>query len=450
MRRSRAAWIASLPPEARAALLDGLSANGLAAMPYLWPIWAHPDHQLEPEGAWQTWIILGGRGAGKTRAGAEWVRSRLEGATPLSGGVCQRFCLLGETIEQARGVMVEGESGIMAVSPPDRRPAFKKGMLVWPSGAVATIASASNPEALRGPQFDGAWSDELAKWRRCREAWEMLQFCLRLGEDPRQLVTTTPRNNPVLIELLAAAGTVVTRAGTAVNRAHLAPGFIERLETQHGGTALARQEIAGELVSERDGALWRPSMIDSARVDAEAVPPLDRVVVAVDPPASAGAAADACGIVVVGVEKSGAPRDWQIYVIADETVQGLGPDGWARAAAAAYERHGACRLVAEVNQGGAMVEAVMRQVAPNIAFKAVHAARGKLLRAEPVAALYEQGRVHHVGAFAALEAEMCAYVGPEKGIGRQSPDRMDALVWAVTELVLRPGSEPGKPGIRGL
>ncbi|MEM9765956.1 MAG: terminase family protein [Pseudomonadota bacterium] len=432
--------------------MDGLSDNALAAMPYVWSLWAHPGHQVAPEGDWHTWVILGGRGAGKTRAGAEWVRSRMEGPTPMAAGACRRFCLLGETVDETRAVMVEGDSGILAVSPPDRRPVFKsdRGLLVWPNGAEAMIASAANPEALRGPQFDGAWSDELAKWRRCREAWEMLQFCLRLGSDPRQLVTTTPRDNPVLIELIGGEGCVVTRAPTAANRANLAPGFVERLEARHGGTALARQELAGEIVAGREGALWQPSMIDAARLGPDEVPPLDRVVVAVDPPASTGAGADACGIVVAGLRRIGRPGDWRLYVLADETVQGLSPERWARAAASAYERHGAGRLVAEVNQGGAMVEAVMRQVAPNVAFRGVHASRGKVLRAEPVAALYEQGRVHHIGAFAALEAEMCAYAGPGAGGGRKSPDRLDALVWAVTELVLAPDAGGGEPAIRTL
>ncbi|MEM6488016.1 MAG: terminase family protein [Pseudomonadota bacterium] len=423
-------------------------------MPWLWELWAHPDHQLAPEraedgGDWHTWVILGGRGAGKTRAGAEWVRSRIEGPTPLAPGPCRRFCLLSETMDEARAVMVEGESGILAVSPPDRRPVFKRGeaKLVWPNGAEAVIASAANPEALRGPQFDGAWSDELAKWRRCEEAWSMLQFCLRLGQDPRQLVTTTPRDNPVLLALLAAPGVAVTRAGTAANRAHLAPGFVERLMARHGGTWLGRQEIDGEVVQGREGALWTPGGIDAAREDA--APPLDRVVVAVDPPAGAGAGADACGIVVAGVARHGPPSAWRVYVLADESVQGLGPAGWARAAATAFERWDADRVVAEVNQGGALVEAVLRQVAPQIAYRAVHASRGKRARAEPVAALYEQGRVHHVGAFPALEAEMCGYGGPGGTAGR-SPDRMDALVWAVTELVLAPDAAPGAPRVRRL
>ncbi|MGF1550894.1 MAG: DNA-packaging protein [Paracoccaceae bacterium] len=426
--------------------MEGLSANALAALPWLWELWAHPLHQRPPEGDWRVWVVMGGRGAGKTRAGAEWVRARVEGATPLAGGSCRRVCLVGETLDQARAVMVEGESGMLAVSPPDRRPVFKadRGLLIWPNGAEARLASAANPEALRGPQFDAAWSDELAKWRRCREAWEMLQFCLRLGDDPRQIVTTTPRDNDVLRELLADPATAVTRAGTSANCANLAPGFVEALEARHAGTMLGRQELDGELVEAVEGALWRPSLIEAAR--AEAAPALDRVVVAVDPPVTAGRAADECGIVVAGLAEAARPAERQVYVLADESVAGLGPEGWARAVAAAYERWRADRVVAEVNQGGDLVESVLRQVAPDLPYRAVRATRGKRARAEPVAALYEQGRVFHVGRLDALEAQMCRYAGSGAG-GGPSPDRLDALVWAVTALVQ--GTE-GAPRVRRL
>ncbi|MEL6208603.1 MAG: terminase family protein [Pseudomonadota bacterium] len=425
--------------------LDDLSPNALAAMPWLWELWAHPEHQLAPQGDWDIWVILGGRGAGKTRAGAEWVRARVEGATPLAPGRCRRVCLLGETLEQARGVMVEGESGLMAVSPPDRRPKWRasENRLVWPNGAEGQVFSAANPEALRGPQFDAAWSDELAKWRRGREAWEMLQFCVRLadreGAAPRQVVTTTPRDVAVLHEVLDQPGTAVTRAGTAANRAHLAPGFVERLELRHAGTSLARQEIAGEIVRGRDGALWTPAMIEAARV-AE-VPTLSRVVVAVDPPVTSGSSADECGIVVAGIAGDRA------YVLSDESLAGATPRQWAEAAVAAYDLYGADRLVAEVNQGGDLVENVVRQVAPSVSYRGVHATRGKRLRAEPVAALYEQGRVHHAGCFALLEDQMTDYAGPGTGAAK-SPDRLDALVWAITDLML--GAPGGAPRLRRL
>ncbi len=450
MTKSPAAWIASLPEAARTAFLDSLSENAFRALPYLWRVWAHPDHQLAPEGDWRVWVILGGRGAGKTRAGAEWVRAMVEGPGPRDPGRARRVCLLGETIEQARAVMVEGESGLLACSPPDRRPTLiaSRNRLVWPNGAEATIASAANPESLRGPQFDAAWSDELAKWRKCREAWDMLQFCLRLGDDPRQVVTTTPRDNPVLREILADPGTVTTRAGTAANARHLAPGFVAALEARYGGTALGRQELDGALLEAPEGALWTPRLIDAARV--AAAPELDRVVVAIDPPVTSKDTSDACGLVVAGirhVRSEGEPDVPHVYVLADRSRARQTPRDWAGRAAEAFHAFGADRVVAEVNQGGDLVEQVLRQVAPEISFRAVRATRGKRLRAEPVAALYEQGRIHHVGAFPELEAEMCRFTQKNAG-GIKSPDRLDALVWALTDLVL--DREPGRPRARRL
>lgn len=443
MKKSLAAWLASQPEAQAAAFLDQLSGNALAALPYLWEVWAHPQHQIPPEGPWTTWVILGGRGAGKTRAGAEWVRSQVEGARPRDPGRARRLALLGETIDQARAVMVEGDSGILACSPPDRRPEWKASehKLIWPNGAEAMVVSAANPEALRGPQFDGAWCDELAKWRRCRDAWDMLQFCLRLGQNPRQLVTTTPRDNPVLVEILEAAGTVVTHAATEANRANLAGGFVERLAARYAGTALGRQELAGELIRGRTGALWTRGLIKTGG----RVPNFVRVVVAVDPPAGSSATSDECGIVVAGLA-AGSPCT--VWVLADLSVQGQSPQGWAEIAAEAYHRFEADRLVAEVNQGGDMVESIMRQVAPQISYRAVRATRGKRLRAEPVAALYEQGRVWHASPMPELEDQMCSFVANAAG-GGKSPDRLDALVWALTDLVLLGDSTPD-PRVRRL
>ena len=433
MRKSSIGYLASLPDEGRRAFLDSLSGNALRAMPWVWELWAHEGHQLAPAGDWQTWVILGGRGAGKTRAGAEWVRAQVEGATPLAPGRCRRIALLGETLEQVRAVMVEGDSGLLACAAPDRRPRLiaSQHKLVWENGAEAMLASATSYEALRGPQFDCAWSDELAKWKHAREAWDMLQFALRLGNDPRQIVTTTPRDNAVLIDILGAPETVVTKAATGANRAHLAPGFLERMEARYGGTWLGRQELGGELMRERAGALWTRGMIEAARgVD---VPALERIVVAVDPPVTSGAGSDECGIVVAGA------ADGEAWVLADHSARGLSPRGWAERAVEAYREFGADRLVAEVNQGGDLVETLVRQVDPSVAYRKVHATRGKRLRAEPVAALYEQGRVRHAGAFPELEDQLCQFEG-----GAKSPDRLDALVWALTDLLL----ETPKPAPR--
>jgi len=418
------------------------------ALPWLFEFWALP-HQLPPEGAWRTWVIMGGRGAGKTRAGAEWVRAQVEGAGPKDAGRARRVALVGETVDQVREVMVMGDSGILACSPPDRRPAWEatRKRLVWPNGAVAQVFSAHEPESLRGPQFDAAWADELAKWKRAEEAWDMLQFALRLGDAPRQVVTTTPRAVPVLKAILQNPSTVLTNAPTEANRAYLAASFLEEVRARYGGTRLGRQELDGEFLEDVEGALWSHRGIDACRVDR--APKLDRVVVAVDPAVSHGRGSDACGIVVAGAVTDGPPQDWRAYVLEDATVSAARPADWAKAALAAMERHGAERLVAEVNQGGDLVESVIRQIDPMVPYRALRAGRGKAARAEPVAALYEQGRVRHLPGLEALEDEMCRMT--VRGFaGDGSPDRTDALVWALTELMIRPAAAWRRPRLRGL
>lgn len=445
--RSGAAWLACAAPQEVDDFLGGLSDNALAALPWLFEFWALP-HQLPPEGDWKTWVIMGGRGAGKTRAGSEWVRAQVEGPTPDAPGRAQRVALVSETFDQARDVMVFGESGILACSPPDRRPVWEAGRrrLVWPNGATAQLYSAHEPEALRGPQFDAAWVDELAKWKKAEETWDMLQFALRLGQHPQQVVTTTPKNVAVLKRILGNASTVTTHAPTEANRAYLAESFLAEVEARYAGTRLGRQELEGLLLEDVEGALWTTSMLERCRV--EAAPRLSRIVVAVDPAVSSGAASDECGIVVAGVVSEGPVTEWRAYVLEDASVRG-GPLDWARAAVAAMQRHGAERLVAEVNQGGDLVESVIRQVDPLVPFRALRAGRGKGLRAEPVAALYEQGRVHHLRGLGALEEQMCrmSVAGYD---GRGSPDRLDALVWAIHELVIEPAASWRRPSVRGL
>lgn len=443
--RFGAAWLASQPAAVRDEFLDGLSEGGRIALPFLFEFWAHA-HQLPPEGDWRSWVILGGRGAGKTRAGAEWVRAQVEGALPLSKGRCKRLAIIGETFDQAREVMVMGDSGILACSPPDRRPEWKatRRCLVWPNGAEAMVFSASEPEALRGPQFDGAWVDELAKWKKARDTWDMLQFGLRLGDHPRVCVTTTPRNVDVLKELLELPSTVTTHAPTSVNAAYLAESFMAEVQARYAGSSLGLQELEGVLLTEVDGALWTRAMLDGLRV--EVMQGFDRVVVAVDPPAGDGKASDACGIIVAGIRRlpDGQP---EAVVLEDASVQGESPLGWATAAVAAARRWQADRVIAEVNQGGAMVEATLRQVDPLLPVKRVHARDGKAARAEPVAALYEQGRVRHAPGLSALEAQMCLMT-PTGFDGAGSPDRVDALVWAIGEL-MRLGQAPDQqPRVR--
>jgi phage terminase large subunit-like protein len=445
--KSGAAWLASATPEAVDEFLGGLSENALLSLPWLFEFWALP-HQLPPRGAWKTWVIMGGRGAGKTRAGSEWVRAEVEGAGPGDPGRSRRVALVGETIDQAREVMVMGQSGILACSPPDRRPEWNgsRQQLVWPNGAIAQVYSAHDPEALRGPQFDAAWVDELAKWKKGAEAWEQLQFALRLGRHPRQVVTTTPRNVGVLKAILKNPSTVITHAPTEANRAYLAESFLAEIQARYGGTRLGRQELEGVLVEDADGALWTTTMLDAARIER----PLEvsRVVVAVDPPVTATKKSDACGIVVVGADTRGDPRTWRAVVLEDASVTGASPEGWARAALAAMERHGADRLVAEVNQGGDLVEQMVRMIDPLVPYRAVHATRSKMLRAEPVAALYEQGRVAHVRGLGALEEQMCRMTA-QGWQGQGSPDRLDALVWALTDLMITPVAT-GRPSVRSL
>ena len=422
--------------------LKSLDDEALAALPYMFSFWAMP-HQVPPTGDWRTWIILGGRGAGKTRAGAEWVRNGVE------QGAKRRVGLIAETYEQAREVMVFGESGIIAISPDAMRPKWIAGrrMLEWPNGATAQVFSAQDSEALRGPQFDAVWVDEFAKWRKAADAWDMIQFCLRLGDAPQACVTTTPRNTNALKELLARPSTVKTHAKTQANRANLAADFLTEIEARYAGTRLGRQELSGELLTDVAGAMWTHGSLASVIV--RELPKLDRIVVAIDPPVTGHKNSDDCGIVVCGIKMDGPPQEWIAYVIEDATVSGASPNAWAKAAIAAMERHGADRLVAEVNQGGEMVETILRQEAPLVPFRAVRASKGKVLRAEPIAALYEQGRVRHVRGLGALEDQMCQMTtgGFE---GRGSPDRVDALVWALHDLMIVPAKAFTAPRVRTL
>src|SRR3989440_5243116 len=387
-------------------------------------------------GPWTIWLALGGRGAGKTRLGAEFVRALALGLPPYAEAPHRRIALIGETEHDVREVMIEGASGLMRAGPWDERPAWSptRRRLEWRNGAIAQAFSAEDPESLRGPQFDAAWCDELAKWRHADDAFDMLQFGLRLGARPRQLITTTPRPSALIKRLLADPRTAVTRAATHANANFLSPAFLTQVVARYAGTRLGRQEILGEIIEDRPDALWSRSVIEACRV--AAAPPLARIVVGIDPPAGARGG-NACGIVAAGRAEDGT-----IYVLEDATVAGLSPPGWAPKAVALYRRLSADTLVAEVNQGGEMVGAVIREVDASGPLKTVHATRGKGLRAEPVAAMYTQGRVKHVRPFEELEDQMCDFGLSGLSYGR-SPDRLAALVWAVTEL-----SAPVRPGPR--
>jgi len=402
--------------------------------------WSHQGRadQMPPEGQWRTWLLMGGRGAGKTRAGAEWVQGIVEAAGRTD--VSLRIALVAETLGDAREVMVDGPSGICRIAR-RHKPVFEvsRRRVLWQNGAIAQVFSSEDPESLRGPQFDFAWCDELAKWVHAQETWDMLQFGLRLGARPRQLVTTTPRAVPLLKAILAAPDTATTRIRTADNAGNLAPGFIAAMQARYGNSRLGRQELGGELIEDREDALWRRADIERLRVRQPG--PIGRIVVAVDPPAVAASRNSCCGIVVAGLDQAG-----RGVVLADGSMEGASPAAWGRAVIKLYRRFDADRVVAETNQGGDMVSAILRSVDPVVPVTTVRATRGKWLRAEPVAALYEQGRVLHADAFPALEDQMCDF-GPDGLSSGRSPDRLDALVWALTALLVNGG---GAPRVRGL
>ena len=419
--------------------LDELLPHELAFLVHDWQVWARDD-QLAPalqddDTGWRVWMILGGRGSGKTRAGAEWVRAKAIGDLSCDRSPA-RIALVGKTLNDVRNVMVEGVSGLLAIHPDCERPAFEpsKRRLTWPNGAVAELYSADETESLRGPQFSCAWCDELAKWGRPEGAWDMLQFGLRLGDFPQSVVTTTPRPLAFLKKIMGDAATVTVRLATADNESNLAPAFLAEMVRRYQGSVIGRQELLGELIEDEAQSLWRRQWIEDHRV--KAAPELKRCVVALDPPVTATASSDACGIIVAALGV-----DNRAYVLADRTLQGRAPQAWAQAALAAYDDFGADRLVAEVNQGGDLVTAVLQQFRKNLTVTQVRATRGKWVRAEPVASLYAQGRVVHVGRFDELEDQMCAFGADGLSRGR-SPDRVDALVWALTDLMLDGGSEP--------
>lgn len=418
------------------AFLTRLSPEQLRLLEADWLHRARAD-QLPPPGHWTTWAVIGGRGSGKTRTGAEWVRGLALGDPVFTDAPVGRIALIGETFADVRDVMIEGPSGLLALprlggAAPVWQPSRRR--VVFGNGAVALAFSAEEPDSLRGPQFGAAWSDEVAKWREAEAAYDMIQFGLRLGHHPRGLVTTTPRPVPLIRRLLADPRAVVTRSRTADNADNLAPLFLEEVVGRYAGTRLGRQELDGELIEDRPDALWTRDLIESTRI--AAAPPLQRIAVAIDPPASSRAGADACGIVAAGLAADGTA-----YVLADATLERASPTVWARAALALYHRLGADALVAEVNQGGEMVVSVLAEADPGVPVVTVRATRGKVLRAEPISLLYAQGRVRHVGPLPALEDEMCAF-GPGGLPGGGSPDRLDALVWALTHLMLSPSGEP--------
>ena len=430
-------------------LVDNMAEADALVFDADWASWVR-DGQTPPDpstgsgqAGWRQWVMLAGRGFGKTRAGAEYV-SAFARANP--GAL---IALVGATADEARAVMVEGPSGLLAVARADERAAMRwlpsLRRLVFASGAEARLYSAANPESLRGPEHDLAWCDELAKWKQAEAAWNNLRLGLRRGESPRAIVTTTPRPVPLLKRLRADRATVESGGASRANP-YVAEDFIEAVEEAHGGTRFGRQELEGVLIDDLEGALWSRALIERSRVwdshfslgggwpNAAALEsdcPFSRIVVGVDPPASAEGT---CGIVVCGLGADGIS-----YVLADFSVTGLGPEGWARKVASAAEAWRAHRVIAEANNGGRMVETVLRGADAGLPVTLVHAADGKVARAEPVMVAFENGRARLAGRFPALEDELAGliYGGGYAGPG-QSPDRADAMVWALTELAVKP------------
>lgn len=417
----------TLPATEQARRINALTDAEALALAYDWDWHARPK-QIPPGGDWRYWLILAGRGFGKTRTGAELVRRWTKDNAYVN--------LIGATSDDARDIMIEGESGVLAVCPSHERPRYlaHKRQVIWPNGARSLIFTADEPERLRGKQHAKLWADEIASWRY-PESWDQAKFGLRLGDNPQAVLTTTPRPTRLIKDLIADVGTHVTTGTTYENRSNLAQAFLDVIVRKYEGTRLGRQELNAEVLGDNPGALWKRDQIESARVDS--APEMKRVVVAVDPAATSNPDSDETGIVVVGLGVDG-----NGYVLADLSMRGT-PEEWSRVVVRAYRDFKADRILAEANNGGQMVESVLRAADRTVSYRGVHASRGKVTRAEPVSALYEQSRCRHVGCFPVLEDQMCDY---DPVASKFSPDRMDALVWGVTDLMLQgPGVATSSP-----
>lgn len=444
LKRSLLDELADLPESERQSVYRELGPAMVAALPLAWGAIARPE-QLAPGSSkraasdrtdWSFWLYLAGRGAGKTRSGSEWACKQARDI-PGSHGA-----LVAATAADARDTMVsygheqtEGASGILAIAPEDFRPLFEpsKRLLTWPNGSTATLYSAEEPDRLRGPQHHWALADELAAWQRAEATWDMLMMGLRLGTAPRACITTTPRPVPVVKRLLADPRTVVSRGTTYDNRRNLADSYFASIINRYEGTRLGRQELLAELLEDTPGALWQPEMIEATRL--QIAPQMQRVVVAIDPAVSSSETSDETGIVVAGIAQcrcKGAP-ELHGFILADESGK-YSPNAWAQKVVDLYHRWQCDRIIAEVNNGGALVEVNLRTVGANLPYKAIHASHGKRARAEPVLGLYEQRKIHHIGVFPALEDQMYSWDASDKNA--KSPDRIDAATYAISELLL--------------
>ena len=410
----------------RRAVLADLSPDQLRALEYAWPFWARPD-QLPPLVSWRTWLLLGGRGGGKTRSAAEWVRDQVEKGRRGSLGI------VGPTADTLRRDVVQGQSGLLAIAPPWNRPQHEPSQrrIVWPGGQIAHLLSSEEPDRIRGMNLDGGWGDEITSWAAPDACWSNLQLALRIpgpdGTAPAAVVSTTPKRHALLRAIIADPATATTRSRTFNNAANLDASTLDYLRARYAGTTLGRQELDAELLEDVDGALWNRAMLDDCRVPVDLGRHMKRVVVAVDPSGGASTSNAETGIIVAGVGQDG-----HGYVMRDLSGR-YSPERWAYTTMSAYRDYGADRIVAERNYGGAMVEGTIRATAPNVPVRMVTASRGKAVRAEPVVALFEQKRVHLVGLHPALEDQLCGW---DPMSSDASPDRLDALVWAITDLML--------------
>lgn len=431
MNLSLAEMTAQLTKKEREEILNQIAPTQVdkLALQYYWPFWARPK-QILPDGTWTKFLILAGRGFGKTRAVTEWARYKAE-SMPGSRGA-----IVSATAADARDIVVEGESGILAVCPPWNKPIYEpsKRRITWPNGSIATLYTADKPDRLRGPQHHWAIADELAAWRYGENAWDMLMFGLRLGDNPQCAIATTPRPIKLLKQLMSDSGTVIVRGSTYENRSNLSSSFLSQIIAKYENTRLGRQELFAEILDDVAGALWSHSLLEKHRVDR--APSLYRIIVSIDPASSANDKSNDTGIIVAGISEDG-----HGYVLEDATLKGS-PAEWGEIAVLLYDQYKADKIIAEVNNGGDMVEHVVTSAAKDlyerkertskyVAYQSIRATKGKYTRAEPIAALYEQGRIHHVGMFPQLEDELASWVP-----GQDSPDRLDSLVWNFTESML--------------
>ena len=437
--RSKAEIFAALPRDERQRMLATLSKADQERLIFNWRFWGRPK-QIAPPGDWSNFLYLAGRGAGKSRSAAEWVRSGMCGDTPLTGGRWRSIALVGETAADVRSVMVgDGKatcdptagSGIMQVHPKDYLPTYEpsKRRLTWPNGAIATMFNATEPDMLRGANNEAAYCDEICKWQYMTETWDNLELTLRVGRHPQKFVATTPRPTLLLKKIMADPGTITVRGSTFDNASNLAPSALARLKAKYEGTKIGRQELNAEILEEIEGALFQRSIIDANRRTLQEIPCLVRIVVAIDPSISSKEESDECGIVAVGLGSDG-----HGYLL-DDVSGVMSPDAWAAKAVSLYHTRRADRIIAEANQGGDMCEAMIRQKDKNVSFGKVHASRGKYIRAEPISALYERGMIYHVGIFEKLETQMACFTADfDRARSGYSPDRLDAAVWGFTEL----------------